>query len=240
MPPDPPRRRRPPRRPAQPAVGPDDLLPLLLAPSAPVAARGPAVHHRRPRRPGRARRRARRPLHRRGRYDRLPGTSEAEVAFVVADEHQGRGLGTLLLEHLAAAARERGITRSSPRRWPTTGDAGACSSEPAGRRRASGPTASCTSSSPSSRRRRRWRSQHAREHRADARSVAPAAAPDARSRWSARAASPARSATQVFRNLLDGGFTGPVYPVNREAVVGRRAWRRGRRCSTCPTSSTSS
>ena len=44
------------------------------------------------------------------RYDRLPGTWQAEVAFVVADEHQGRGVGTLLLEHLAAAARERGIT----------------------------------------------------------------------------------------------------------------------------------
>jgi succinyl-CoA synthetase alpha subunit/GNAT superfamily N-acetyltransferase len=46
-----------------------------------------------------------------GRYDRLPGSADAEVAFVVADEHQGRGLGTLLLEHLALAARQRGISR---------------------------------------------------------------------------------------------------------------------------------
>ena len=30
---------------------------------------------------------------------------------MVADEHQGRGIGTLLLEHLAAFARTRGITR---------------------------------------------------------------------------------------------------------------------------------
>jgi acyl-CoA synthetase (NDP forming)/GNAT superfamily N-acetyltransferase len=44
------------------------------------------------------------------RYDEIaPGA--AEVAFVVEDRHQGRGLGTLLLEHLAAAARDRGITR---------------------------------------------------------------------------------------------------------------------------------
>jgi len=35
----------------------------------------------------------------------------AEVAFVVADEHQGRGLGTVLLERLAALARERGVRR---------------------------------------------------------------------------------------------------------------------------------
>jgi GNAT superfamily N-acetyltransferase len=35
----------------------------------------------------------------------------AEVAFVVADEHQGRGLGTILLERLAELARERGLTR---------------------------------------------------------------------------------------------------------------------------------
>jgi len=45
-----------------------------------------------------------------GRYDRISGTSEAEVAFVVADQFQHRGIGTLLLEHLADAAVENGIT----------------------------------------------------------------------------------------------------------------------------------
>src|SRR5690625_2014301 len=44
-----------------------------------------------------------------GRYDRT-GPSEAEVAFNVADARQGSGLGSVLLEHLAAAARERGIS----------------------------------------------------------------------------------------------------------------------------------
>ncbi|GII20516.1 bifunctional acetate--CoA ligase family protein/GNAT family N-acetyltransferase [Planosporangium mesophilum] len=47
-----------------------------------------------------------------GRYDRLgAGAADAEVAFVVEDAHQGRGLGSVLLEYLAAAAREEGISR---------------------------------------------------------------------------------------------------------------------------------
>jgi len=36
---------------------------------------------------------------------------EAKIAFTVADEQQGRGLGTLMLEQLAAIAREHGIRR---------------------------------------------------------------------------------------------------------------------------------
>jgi acyl-CoA synthetase (NDP forming)/RimJ/RimL family protein N-acetyltransferase len=43
-------------------------------------------------------------------YDRVD-EQQAEVAFNVSDAHQGRGLGSVLLEHLAAAARERGIYR---------------------------------------------------------------------------------------------------------------------------------
>lgn len=45
-----------------------------------------------------------------GRYDRWPGRDEAEVAFLVADAHHGRGMATVLLEHLAAIARTHGIT----------------------------------------------------------------------------------------------------------------------------------
>ena len=37
------------------------------------------------------------------------GEAPAEVAFEVADEHQGRGIGTLLLEHLARIAARQGI-----------------------------------------------------------------------------------------------------------------------------------
>ncbi|MEU6226400.1 GNAT family N-acetyltransferase [Streptomyces sp. NPDC047042] len=53
------------------------------------------------------------------RYDRidadgLPASGpagEAEVAFLVQDAHQGRGVASALLEHIGAVARERGIRR---------------------------------------------------------------------------------------------------------------------------------
>jgi len=45
------------------------------------------------------------------RYERIDGGPSAEVAFVVEDSHQSRGLAPILLEHLAAAARERGLRR---------------------------------------------------------------------------------------------------------------------------------
>ncbi|MBC7630653.1 bifunctional GNAT family N-acetyltransferase/acetate--CoA ligase family protein [Aeromicrobium sp.] len=44
------------------------------------------------------------------RYDAIDD-DEAEVAFLVEDAHQGRGVGQLLLEHLAQAGRERSIRR---------------------------------------------------------------------------------------------------------------------------------
>jgi acyl-CoA synthetase (NDP forming)/GNAT superfamily N-acetyltransferase len=47
-----------------------------------------------------------------GRYD-VVSDGEAEVAFLVEDRHQGRGIAQLLLEHLAQAGRERGLSRFS-------------------------------------------------------------------------------------------------------------------------------
>jgi len=46
-----------------------------------------------------------------GRYDVLDNGTEAEVAFLVEDRHQGRGIAQLLLEHLAQAGRERGVEK---------------------------------------------------------------------------------------------------------------------------------
>jgi acyl-CoA synthetase (NDP forming)/RimJ/RimL family protein N-acetyltransferase len=44
------------------------------------------------------------------RFDRLDETT-AEVAFHISDAHQGRGVGSVLLEHLAAIGQERGVTK---------------------------------------------------------------------------------------------------------------------------------
>jgi len=44
-----------------------------------------------------------------GRYARLGNPERAEVAFVVDDSHQGRGIATHLLDQLASVARDKGI-----------------------------------------------------------------------------------------------------------------------------------
>ena len=44
-----------------------------------------------------------------GRYERFPGSRDAEVAFVVADDRQRGGLAPILLRILATRAREVGI-----------------------------------------------------------------------------------------------------------------------------------
>ena len=59
------------------------------------------------------------------RFDRLDEPREAEVAFVVADSWQGRGIGSLLFARLAQLARERAchaIRRRHPP--PQQADAG--------------------------------------------------------------------------------------------------------------------
>jgi acetyltransferase len=43
------------------------------------------------------------------RLIKIPGSNEAEVAFVVADQHQHHGLGTYLLDRIIDIARNEGI-----------------------------------------------------------------------------------------------------------------------------------
>jgi GNAT superfamily N-acetyltransferase len=64
------------------------------------------------------------------RYERASG-GDAHVMLVVRDDHQGHGVGSKLLQELAALARERGILRllvatlpDNPRMWSTAHDTG--------------------------------------------------------------------------------------------------------------------
>ena len=149
-----------------------------------------------------------------GRYDHLAGTNEAEVAFAVADEHQGRGLATLLLEYLATYASTQGITRFSAdtlmdnrqmlevfqaagfRREGRSIEYGvvhlAFDIEPSGESLAASD-------------RRAWTAGvHSVARILEPQSVAVIGA----------GRNPQGIGHAVVRNLLDGGFTGSVYPVN--------------------------
>jgi acyl-CoA synthetase (NDP forming)/RimJ/RimL family protein N-acetyltransferase len=46
-----------------------------------------------------------------GRWDRVDGGRSAEVAFNISDHYQGKGIGSVLLEHLAAIGQELGVER---------------------------------------------------------------------------------------------------------------------------------
>jgi acyl-CoA synthetase (NDP forming)/GNAT superfamily N-acetyltransferase len=150
------------------------------------------------------------------RYDRLPGTAEAEVAFVVDDRHQGRGLGMLLLEHLAVAARGRGIERFVAETLPGNSrmlgvfrDAGFREE----RRFDSGVVRVAFPIEPTP---ESLEARDAREERASARSARRLLAP--RSIVVVGASrQPQSIGHELFVNLLRGGFEGPVYPVHPTA-----------------------
>ncbi len=150
------------------------------------------------------------------RYERLPGTHDAEVAVVVEDAHQGRGLGPLLLEHLISAAREREVERfvadvlpSNRRMLEVFRSVGFEIT----RAMADGyvelffPISETATSLDIAR---------SREHRAEARSVARLLHPKAVAVVGA-SREPGTAGHEVFRRLLEGGFDGPVYPVNPSA-----------------------
>lgn len=152
-----------------------------------------------------------------GRYDRLGNATEAEVAFNIADAHQGRGLGSILIEHLAAAGRENGLrtftaevlpeNRKMLKVFQAAGFETSRSFEdgvilvefpidPTARVRAV---------------------MEAREHRAEAQSIAELLRPEsiavigASRQWGS-------VGFALIENIIEGGFTGPVYGINKDAL----------------------
>ncbi|MEV4532368.1 GNAT family N-acetyltransferase [Asanoa sp. NPDC049518] len=152
-----------------------------------------------------------------GRYDRLgPDAGDAEVAFVVEDAYQGRGIGPLLMEYLAAAARETGITRFVAEVLPANATMLRVFSDfgyEVERRYADGvvhlafPIAPTESSLEV-----QWR----REHRTEARSIARLLAPRGVAVYGASSSGHGVGAA-VLGHLRDGGFAGPVVPVHPSA-----------------------
>jgi acyl-CoA synthetase (NDP forming)/RimJ/RimL family protein N-acetyltransferase len=148
-----------------------------------------------------------------GRYDRLPHTDEAEVAFLIEDAHQGRGLGSVLLEHLAAAARERGIARfvaevlaQNARMVRVFLDAGY---EP--RREYEDGVIHLTF--PIAQTETAIAVAYEREQRSESRSIARLLTPSSVAVVGA-SNDEGKLGNVLLRNLLEYGFDGPLYPVN--------------------------
>lgn len=163
-----------------------------------------------------------------GRYEGLGDTEDvvsAEVAFVVRDEHQGRGLGSILLEHLAAAARESGLARfeaevlvENHQMVRVFREAGYQVS----RAFADGVLHLEFDIDPTE---RSLAVRDSREQAAEARSVHNVLHPGSVAVIGA-STDPSKIGHAVLRNLLRANFTGPVYPVNADArsVRGVRAY----------------
>ncbi|MER7132454.1 bifunctional acetate--CoA ligase family protein/GNAT family N-acetyltransferase [Streptosporangium saharense] len=158
------------------------------------------------------------------RYDRM-GPGEAEVAFLVEDAHQGRGVASVLLEHLAETARERGITRFVADVLPANRKMTAVLKQAgytAQSRFADGVVRMTLDLTPTE------TSQEvtaSREHRAESRSIERLLSPGSVAVVGA-GREPGGVGQTVLRNLLAADFAGPVYPVHRQAraVAGVRAY----------------
>jgi acetate---CoA ligase (ADP-forming) len=149
-------------------------------------------------------------------YDREPGQDEAEVAFVVDDAYQGLGLGTLLLEHLAAAGRSHGIRRFVA---VTLGENRAMLDvfRHAGfaprMTRAEGEVHVVLDIEPS---RAATEAAEERDRAAVVNSMARLLRPGSIAVVGA-GRQPGKIGHEILHNLLSSGFTGPLYPVNPSA-----------------------
>ena len=151
------------------------------------------------------------------RYDRDPSHPHAEVAFFTDDRHHGRGLATILLEYLAAAAREQGIYEFTAQTLPqnrkmlgvfkqagfqvsTRFDEGVIEV-----RLGLEPTLEAQAKIDE------------RERQAESRSIERLLSPRS---VAVIGAGRQRGGLghEIVRNLVAGGFEGPVYPVNAQAT----------------------
>ncbi|OIK04407.1 acyl-CoA synthetase [Streptomyces monashensis] len=163
------------------------------------------------------------------RYDRigadgLPASApsdEAEVAFLVQDAQQGRGVASALLEHIAAVARERGIRRFAAEVLPANTkmikvftDAGYTQK----RSFEDGVVRLEFDLEPTD---RSLAVQRAREQRAEARSVRRLLAPGSVAVIGVGRA-PGGVGRSVLDNIRDGGYGGLLHAVNQAFAEDRK------------------
>ncbi|HXZ87173.1 MAG TPA: GNAT family N-acetyltransferase [Candidatus Binataceae bacterium] len=160
------------------------------------------------------------------RYVRSPNAAgRAEVAFAVLDDHQGRGIATVLLEHLSRVARAAGITEfeanvlgDNNRMLEVFGRSGF-------RVRRSAQGGVIHLSFPTAETAEFIHASHVREHAALVRSVESILRPRAVAVIGA-SRDTGKIGGAVLANLLRGGFSGAIYPVNHAAaeVQGLRSY----------------
>ncbi|MFJ9312069.1 bifunctional acetate--CoA ligase family protein/GNAT family N-acetyltransferase [Streptomyces cyaneofuscatus] len=156
------------------------------------------------------------------RYDRIndqgrPASApadEAEVAFLVQDAHQGRGVASALLEHIAAVARERGIRRFAAEVLPANNKMIKVFRDAGYTQRRSFEDGSVHLTLDLEPTEKSLAVQRGREQRAEARSVQRLLAPGSVA-VIGTGRTPGGVGRTVLRNLLAAGFTGRTYAVNR-------------------------
>ncbi len=151
------------------------------------------------------------------RYERYRGTDTAEVAFFVDDAHHGRGLATVLLEYLVAAALDNGLARFTATTLPNNrkmlGVFRSAGYEVSSRLEDGvvevafdiDPTGAALAAI------------DRRERAAEAASVRPMVEPTSVAVIGAGRERGGLGA-EVFHNLRSNGFVGAVHPVNRDAA----------------------
>ncbi len=160
-----------------------------------------------------------------GRFDRLGEQDSAEVAFVVQDAHQGRGLGSILLEHLAAAARECGLGRFVAEVLAENAQMVRVFREAGYQVKRAMEEGVVHLEFPLDPTEESVAVSRAREQAAEARSVHNLLHPQSVAVIGA-STDPSKIGHAVLANLLSADFAGPVYPVNPEhrSVRGVRAY----------------
>ncbi|MEU1594083.1 GNAT family N-acetyltransferase [Streptomyces sp. NPDC005708] len=163
------------------------------------------------------------------RYDRIGSdgmaasapADEAEVAFLVQDAHQGRGVASALLEHIAAVARERGIRRFAAEVLPANTKMIKVFTDAGYQQKRSfedGVVRLEFGLEPTD---RSLAVQRAREQRAEARSVQRLLAPGSVAVIGA-GRTPGGVGRSVLDNLRSGGYTGLLYAVNGALPEGQK------------------